>query len=64
MDNNLEDQLLFMTASVDNNKQVTDELNQYCDGIKKKLNKHDFGVFGFQITSQQCYSSESNVLIR
>ena len=37
LDNKLDYQILVMQASVDTNKQVTDELNQDNDELKKKL---------------------------
>ena len=43
MDNKLDDQLLVMQASVDANKQVTDEIKQDNYELKKKLEKNDFG---------------------
>ena len=39
MDNKLDDQLLVMQASVDANKQVTDEIKQDNYELKKKLEK-------------------------
>ena len=40
MDNKLYDQFHVVLALIDTNKQETDELKQYADVIKKKLNKH------------------------
>ena len=37
-----DENILVVKALVDTNKQVNDELNQDCDEINKKLNKHDF----------------------
>ena len=42
MENNLDDQLLFMKYLINTNKQATNEIKEDCDGIKKKLNKYDF----------------------
>ena len=45
MENNLDDQLLFMKSSINTNKQATNELKEDCDGIKKKLNKYDLEFY-------------------
>ena len=45
MENNLDNQLLFKKFPINTNKQATDELKEDCDGIKKKLNKYDFGFY-------------------
>ena len=44
MDNNLDEQILFMKALVDSKKQVTDEINQDDIELKKKLNKHYYDL--------------------
>ena len=49
MDNKLDYQILVMQASVDTNKQVTDELNQDNDELKKKLKKRESN-FGYTKT--------------
>ena len=39
MDNKSDDQIIFMQAPININKQIPDELKQDCDELNKKLNK-------------------------
>ena len=45
MQNNLDDQILFMKYPINTNKQAINELKEDCDVIKKKLNKYDFEFY-------------------
>ena len=45
MDKKLDDQKNFIQYSIDNNKKVTNQTKEYCDDLKKKMNKNDLEYF-------------------